>query len=81
MRITVISGKDADRFSDAYPAWRRFMNELFTLISSGESWDMKFNDCTLKGLVRMQALDDLWQSFWASPPPPQKNKKNPTISL
>lgn len=26
-------------------------------MSSDESWDMKLNNCTLKGLVRMQALE------------------------
>lgn len=27
-RIILISGKDADHFSDAYPVWRYFLNEL-----------------------------------------------------
>lgn len=48
----------------------------FTLISSGESWDMKFNDCTLKGLVRMQALETC-DNLSGCDPPLQKTTISP----
>lgn len=61
--LALINDDDADQFSDGYPVWECSricewtVSGLHLAISSDESWVMKFYDCTLKGLVWMQALE------------------------
>lgn len=61
--LTLINNDDADHFSDSYPVWECSricewtVSGLHWVMSSDESWDMKFYECILKGLVWVQALE------------------------
>lgn len=49
--LMVIQSENVSRVCD----WT--VSGLHWATSNGELWDMKFNDCTLEGLVWMQALE------------------------
>lgn len=72
----VISGKDADHFSNAYPVWWCLMNELCAVYSDKQWWILGYEVKWLyfEGLGEEAGSRDLWQSFWVwAPPPPINN--------